>query len=101
MAHSVGGEGFTDMVDEVRELIVDNVDLTEEDLVDILENRTIEIEIIDEPQDISHMMTLSAVTDILKLSDELRQSVVDYDDNLERSEKFERELRNIWHHTTS
>lgn len=52
IAHSIGGEGFTDMSEEeVHELFVDNEDLTEEDLVDMLVNRTIEIDIVDEQQD--------------------------------------------------
>lgn len=94
VAHSIGGEGFIDMSeDEVHELIVDNVDLTEEELVDMLEDHTIEI--TGDPQDISQIMTLSAVSDILSSSDQLITSVVEHDDNLERSGKFVREIRNI------
>lgn len=94
VAHSIGGEGFIDMSeDEIEELIVDNVDLTEEDLVDMLDNYTIEI--TGEPQDISEIMTLPTVSNILSLSDELAKIVVNHDDNLERSGKFVRELRNI------
>lgn len=96
IARSIGGEGFVDMSeDEVQELIVDNADLTEEDLVDMLEYENQTIEIVGEPEDITQIMTSSALADILKFSDKLIESVVDCDDNLERSGKFERELRNI------
>lgn len=96
IARIVGGEGFCDMSEsEVHELMADNVDLSEEDLVEILDNRTIEFEIIDEQQDFSRIMTSTTVTDILILSDQLQKCVIECDENLERSAKFERELRKI------
>lgn len=88
LAQSVGGEGFSDMSkDEIHELIADDVELSEEDLVDMLENCTVDI-VVDESHDISQMMTLSAVSDILKLSDELKKKIMEHDDNLERSVQF-------------
>lgn len=95
IAHSLGGEGFSDILDdEVAELINDELDLCEEDLVDMVDNIAID-DGAEETHDISQILTDTAVSDILKLSDQLKECVLKCDDNLERSGKFERELNKI------
>lgn len=99
LSHALGGEGFCDMAeDELRELIIDDVELTEEDLSDMVGECYYDEEILDEEflETVrKEGFTTETLSEVIDLASRLKNIVFEHDVNVERSVKFQRELDNI------
>lgn len=98
LSHALGGEGFSDLADsDIRELISDDVELSEEDLSDIVDECYDEEFLDDEflEDGIKEGFAPEILSEILQLASRLKNIVFEHDFNVERSVKFQRELDNV------
>lgn len=98
LSHALGGEGFSDMAEnEILELINDDVELTEEDLSDLVDECYDE-EFLDEEflQGLTNQgFTSQILSEAMDLASRLKNIFLEHDCNMERSVKFEREFNHI------
>lgn len=98
LSHALGGEGFCDMTEnEIRELISDDVELTEEDLSDMVDE-CYEEEILDEEfleTTTNQGFTSQTLSEAVELASRLKNILFEHDFNMKRSVKFQREFDNI------
>lgn len=98
LSHLLGAEGFSDMDEnDIRELVSDNVELTEEDLADLVDE-CYEEEFLDEEfleTETNQGFTSQTLSEAVELASRLKNILFEHDSNVERSVKFQREFDNI------
>lgn len=96
LAHAIGGEGFSDMAEnEIRDLINGDVELTEEDLSDMVDEGYEEEEYLDEDflESLANQgLTSEILSEAMEMASRLKNILFENDSNVERSVKFQREF---------